>query len=260
MRIICSLYFIFQLLQKKTRHYLVSVNYRSSQEGTILLQYIKEILNPLTTYFNFVNKVISERQVLMGKSPGYLLHSIIDALVDNLLHILKKIIGDLDNLEESVFNDRKSDVKALSLLRREITSLRRIVVRLRRTMSDVTKDIQKFAEEDLMPYFADVEDRIEKIFEELEESKETVEIYKDTDFMLSTEKSNKILAILTIIFTLSIPTSRLLLSMKIKKYSARQYCPSMDISRRIYDYGIDIVRVHNVWFVHVLVFQSPWVD
>ena len=32
-----------------------------------------------------------------------------------------------------------------------------------------------------------------------------MEIYKDTDFMLSTEKTNKILAVLTIIFTFSIP-------------------------------------------------------
>ncbi len=32
-----------------------------------------------------------------------------------------------------------------------------------------------------------------------------MEIYKDTDFMLSTEKTNKILAALTIIFTFSIP-------------------------------------------------------
>jgi magnesium transporter len=164
-------------------------------------------LKPLDDIFQLCKQSDEQRQKLMGKSPGYLLHSIIDALVDDLLDMLKNIIGNLDDLEESVFNDRKSDVKTISLLRREITSLRRIVVRLRRTMSEVTKDIQKFAEEDLTPYFADVEDHIEKIFEELEESKEIVEIYKDTDFMLSTEKSNKILAILTIIFTLSIPTS-----------------------------------------------------
>ena len=164
-------------------------------------------LKPLDDIFQLCKKSDEQRQALMGKSPGYLLHSIIDALVDDLLHLLKKIIGNLDDLEESVFSDRKSDVKTISLLRREITSLRRIVVRLRRTMSEVTKDIQKFTEEDLTPYFADVEDHIEKIFEELEESKEIVDIYKDTDFMLSTEKSNKILAILTIIFTLSIPTS-----------------------------------------------------
>jgi magnesium transporter len=164
-------------------------------------------LKPLDDIFQLCKQSDEQRQALMGKSPGYLLHSIIDALVDDLLHLLKKIIGNLDDLEESVFSDRKSDVKTISLLRREITSLRRMVVRLRRTMSEVTKDIQKFAEEDLTPYFADVEDHIEKIFEELEESKEIVDIYKDTDFMMSTEKSNKILAILTIIFTLSIPTS-----------------------------------------------------
>src|SRR6266487_337090 len=164
-------------------------------------------LKALDDIFQICKQSDEQRQVIMGNSPGYLLHSIIDAFVDDLLLILKKIISNLDDLEESVFNDRKSDVKTISLLRREITSLRRIVVRLRRTMSEVTKDIQKFAEEDLTPYFADVEDHIEKLFEELEESKEIVDIYKDTDFMLSTEKSNKILAILTIIFTLSIPTS-----------------------------------------------------
>ena len=41
----------------------------------------------------------------------------------------------------------------------------------------------------------------------MDESKETIEIFKDTDFMLSTEKSNKILAVLTILFTFSIPVT-----------------------------------------------------
>src|SRR5215467_1027347 len=44
-----------------------------------------------------------------------------------------------------------------------------------------------------------------KIIETLAEAKETIEIYKDVYYMLSTEKANKILSILTIIFTLSIP-------------------------------------------------------
>ena len=50
-------------------------------------------------------------------------------------------------------------------------------------------------------------DHIDKVIEALDESKESIEIFKDTDFMLSTEKSNKILAILTILFTLSIPAT-----------------------------------------------------
>jgi magnesium transporter len=52
-----------------------------------------------------------------------------------------------------------------------------------------------------------VQDHIEKVYEALEEAKETVEIYKDTDYMLSQEKTNKILGVLTIVFTLSIPAT-----------------------------------------------------
>ena len=86
-----------------------------SQEGIILLQYIRS--KPLDDIFQLCNQSDKQREILMGKSPGYLLHSILDALVDDFLHILKKIIGNLDDLEESVFNDRKSDVKTISLLR-----------------------------------------------------------------------------------------------------------------------------------------------
>jgi magnesium transporter len=70
-----------------------------------------------------------------------------------------------------------------------------------------SRDIQRFSEEDLTLYFDDVKDHLDKALETLEESKEAIEIYKDTDFMHGSEKSNKILAVLTIIFTLSLPAS-----------------------------------------------------
>ena len=56
-------------------------------------------------------------------------------------------------------------------------------------------------------YYDDVRDHVDKAFEILEESKETIEIYKDTDNMMSTEKTNRILSVLTILFTLSIPVT-----------------------------------------------------
>jgi magnesium transporter len=81
------------------------------------------------------------------------------------------------------------------------------VIPLRRTLVELSKDVQRFSKEDVAPYFKDVQDHMEKVYEALEEAKETVEIYKDTDYMLSQEKSNKILAVLTIVFTLSIPAT-----------------------------------------------------
>ena len=164
-------------------------------------------MKPLEELFNNCKNDERQRQMIMGKSTGYLLHKIIDLLVDDLLHILMKVVGNIDDIEDSVFDERISIPRQISLLRREITTLRRIVIPLRRTLVDLTKDVQRFSKEDLALYFRDVQDHIEKIFEALEEAKETVEIYKDTDFMLSQEKTNKILAVLTIVFTLSIPAT-----------------------------------------------------
>lgn len=164
-------------------------------------------LKPLEELFAMCKIDQRQRQVIMGKSAGYLLYKIIDTLVDDLLHILMKVVGNIDDIEDSVFDERISIPRQISLLRREITTLRRIVIPLRRTVVDLSKDVQRFSREDLAVYFKDVQDHVEKVYEALEEAKETVEIYKDTDFMLSNEKTNKILAVLTIVFTLSIPAT-----------------------------------------------------
>jgi magnesium transporter len=164
-------------------------------------------LRALTEMFSNCKINEKQRDSFMGTSSGYLVHSIIDLLVDDLLHILMKLKGNLDDIEDVVFDDKLSAPKEIALLRREITTLRRIIVPLKRIVLDLSRDIQKFSEEDLTLYFDDVKDHIDKVIEVLEESKETIGIFKDTDFMLSTEKSNKILAILTILFTLSIPVT-----------------------------------------------------
>jgi magnesium transporter len=148
-----------------------------------------------------------ERETTMGDSPAFLLYSVLDVLVSDLFHRLTKIEGNLDDFEDEIFDERtkSAEAKKINLLRREITSLRRIAIPLRSRIFEVSKEIQRFSKDDLMPYYNDVEDHVEKIIETLEEAKETIEIYKDVYFMLNTEKSNKILSILTIIFTLSIP-------------------------------------------------------
>ena len=43
------------------------------------------------------------------------------------------------------------------------------------------------------------------MWEVIDEAKETVEIYKDADFTISSEQTNRILMVLTLIFTFTIP-------------------------------------------------------
>ncbi len=147
---------------------------------------------------------------LLGKSSGALLHEIIDVLVDDLLHTSRKIIANLDEMEDRVFDEKKPVARSIALLRREINRLRRIVNPLKKFVLEIAKNIKRFSEREdteLTLFFDDIIDHIDKVIETLEESRETMEIYKDTDFVLSTEKTNKVLAVLTIIFTLAIPST-----------------------------------------------------
>lgn len=150
------------------------------------------------------------KERLLGRSPGFLLHEIIDVLVDDLLHTSRRIMANLDDIEDRVFDERQSVARRIAVLRREINKLRRIVNPLKRFVLEIAKNVKRFeqiGEEELILYFDDVIDHIDKVIETLEESRETMEIYKDTDFMLSSEKTNKVLAVLTIIFTLAIPAT-----------------------------------------------------
>ncbi len=138
-----------------------------------------------------------------------MLHEIIDVLVDDLLHTSRRIIANLDDMEDGVFDETKSVARSIALLRREINKLRRIANPLKRFVLEMANNVKRFSDEgeDLELFFDDVIDHIDKVIETLEESRDTMEIYKDTDFVLSTEKTNKVLAVLTIIFTLAIPAT-----------------------------------------------------
>ena len=165
-------------------------------------------LKPLVDLVNICKNDLDQhrKERILGKSAEYLLHEIIDILVDELLHISRKVIANLDDLEDEVFDETKSVARSIALLRREINIMRRIANPLKKFVLEIAKNIKRFSdEEDLSLYFDDVIDHIDKVIETLEECRETMEIYKDTDFMLSTEKTNKVLAALTIVFTFAIP-------------------------------------------------------
>ena len=168
-------------------------------------------LKPLTSLVELciTGSDVQRKERLLGKSTGLLLHEIIDMLVDDLLHTSRRIIANLDDLEDGVFDERRSVARSIALLRREINQLRRIANPLKKWVLEIAKNIKRFTDEgeDLELFFDDVIDHIDKVIETLEESRETMEIYKDTDFVLSTEKTNKVLAVLTIIFTLAIPAT-----------------------------------------------------
>jgi magnesium transporter len=146
-----------------------------------------------------------ERNVHM-RSSAFLAYAIIDRLVDGLYTILDDVQASLDRIEAVVFDEVKSSAGAINSARKEIAILGRIMYPLGLYLSDLAK-AQKFSEEDLSIYFSDLRHKVGKASRVVDEMKEMVEIYKDTDFVTSSNRTNTVLSILTIIFTLTIPAT-----------------------------------------------------
>jgi magnesium transporter len=143
----------------------------------------------------------------LERSPAFLLYRIIRLLVENLLLMSAKVLENLEQIEEKVFDEKKDAVREVTELRHDIANLKRIVFPLKRVVSELERKVTQFANEDIEVYFSDLVDGVDRVWAALNECKETVEIYKDTDFIISADRTNKILALLTILFTLSIPAS-----------------------------------------------------
>jgi magnesium transporter len=141
----------------------------------------------------------------MGKDSGYLMYRIIDVLVDYCFPMVKKTLSNLDEIEDKVFDDKVSASRDVAILRRDINAQRRIIGPIKGVVGDLERKAQRFTQADLKVYFGDINDHLARLWNNLDECYEAIDIYKDTDFLLSQERTNRILAILTIIFTISIP-------------------------------------------------------
>ena len=125
------------------------------------------------------------KERLLGKSSGLLLHEILDILVDDLLHTSRKIIANLDDIEDRVFDETKPVARSIALLRREINRLRRIANPLKKFVMEIAKCVKQFSDNDdneMTLYYDDVIDHIDKVIETLEESREP---WKFTKILIS---------------------------------------------------------------------------
>jgi len=146
------------------------------------------------------------RQQNLDNGSGYLLYRILDRTVDAYFPILDKVLAWMDDVEDIVFDERVSAAQELSVLRRDIITQRRILNSLRAVTNETETKIKRFTKIDLTVQFGDVMDHLNKICDTLDEAKETIEVFKDTDYVLSTERLNIIMRVLTIAGTVILPS------------------------------------------------------
>lgn len=143
----------------------------------------------------------------MEKGTGYLLYIIIRGLFDDTFPLADDMERSISGIEHDLFDgDAEKDmVRDILWLKKDIITFRRIISPQRAVIAQLEHKNKKFLPENLEVYFDDVVDKIEKIWGNLENLKELAEDLQDTNEVLISHQTNRVIKILTVFSVILLP-------------------------------------------------------
>jgi magnesium transporter len=163
-------------------------------------------LKPLVKLFRECQIDEESLQENFSQGSGYLVYRIIDRLIDYCLPILNKIASNIEDVEDEIFSSVvRGTVREISTLRRDVISFRRTIWPMRAVIGSLEPKVRRLTKIDLAVYFGDMVDHVDKIWDGLDECKEIIEGLNDTYDSLSSDRTNEVMRMLTIIATILLP-------------------------------------------------------
>ncbi|MBA7652610.1 Cobalt/magnesium transport protein CorA [subsurface metagenome] len=161
------------------------------------------------SYIKSLNRTfenVSKDKELLHKGTDYLLHKVIDDLVDYCFPILEKIRGNIQNVENMVFDGAtRQTIRDILIIKRNIILFKNILDPQIRILRRIEVRDSKFIAEELEVYFGDIVDHLQKIEDSLESYGEIIEGLQDAHQSLVSNRINEIMKILTIISIMMLP-------------------------------------------------------
>lgn len=163
------------------------------------------ILKPICQLFDDCQHFKRTCAKHMGRGASRLLYDVIDALVDYCFPILSKVDANIEEIEEDIFTeDMRRIVRKISIVRRDVIALRRIIRPQIAIVTNLEQKDRPFIREELDVYFGDIVDHLNKAWDILEDYREVIEGLSDTSETVTSYRINevmKMLAIVTLTFS-----------------------------------------------------------
>ena len=164
-------------------------------------------LKSLTDMFEECKTGAAKREKIMGHGSGFLLYEVIDELYSDAFPMLDKIERSVASIERDVFNlgEQHDMLKDILNTKKNIITFRRVIAPQRTVIAQIEHKNKKFLPEQLEIYFDDVVDKIEKIWNSLENLKELIGSLQDTNESIISHTTNNVIKILTVFSVVMLP-------------------------------------------------------
>ena len=182
------------------------VNFYVSKEYLVVLH--DGGLSQIDHIFSLCQKTLHNRNEFMGKGSVFLVYKIIDALVDDCFPVINELTSKIDTIDKEL--EEKQSQKTLediSTTRRNLVVFHTMIKSVLQLFKELKEGRHKELNDTMQPFWENILDHLHKIWDRVEDNQELIEGISESSEFLLRSKTNKIMALLTILFTLSIPAT-----------------------------------------------------
>jgi len=146
------------------------------------------------------------RKDLMEKGAVYLFYRIIDILVDSSISYIEDITNTIDYIDRQLEDNRSASViEDISMTRRNIVVFETMIKPALPIFADLEKGKYKELNGEMVQYWSNILDHLQKIWERLEDNKELIQGIASSHESILSNRSNELVKFLTVITSISFP-------------------------------------------------------
>jgi magnesium transporter len=145
---------------------------------------------------------------IRSMGPDYLVHALVDAVVDGYLVVVSRLEDRIDRSEAEAL-----DVKTIDLphrvygLKTELGGIRRSVLPLREAVGRMQRGEVPHVGKAVEPYFRDLADHVAQVMDIVESDRDRLNGVVELHLAIQTHRMNDVMKVLTIVATIFIPLS-----------------------------------------------------
>jgi magnesium transporter len=155
---------------------------------------------------DYAKENVRRHPPLMARGMDFVLHQIIDRVIDNYFPKLEIIENKIDELESDLIADARPElVTRIFELRRAVANLRRVATQEREMVVQISRGDFPFISEKAQVYFRDVYDHLFRVVEGADTHRETLNVMVQVYVSMVSNQLNHTMRVLTLIATVMLP-------------------------------------------------------
>lgn len=175
----------------------------------IITSHYKTLI-PLKKLLDQVNLYKDKKEEYLSDGAGVLLHHLIIGMLDSAFNKLDVVEKNIDDIENAIFDGKEKEmVQGISLTKRDILNFRRILAPQHEVLESLSREGIEFFGIDIRPFMEDVLGYYSRVWNLIEDQRETIQALSETNDSLLNAKINEIIKVLTLFSVIVFPLTLL---------------------------------------------------